>query len=129
MRLWFSLIVVVALSGTACFSTSTPATGDPYYDLRSDDDHTVINATVAAGKLRDRNAVPHLVHNLRHEDPWIRCQSVMALILIRGTADNLGFDFSEPDESKREHAVKRWEQWVQDGAPSAVPTSAPAANP
>lgn len=109
------LLAAATLVGllAGCFSTSAPATNDPYYDLRSDDTPLVIDATRSATRNRDWRAVPHLIQNLRHDDQWVRYMSCQALLVIRNSPDTLGYHFIDP-EDQREAAVKRWETWYDE---------------
>ncbi|MGE3165346.1 MAG: hypothetical protein AB7O52_10615 [Planctomycetota bacterium] len=98
----------------SCFSTGSAKTGDPYYDLRSEDVITVMNATAAVARDRNFGAIPYLITNLRHEDTWVRGFTLQALMEIRGVpSEKLGYEFTG-SELSREAAIARWEEWYRD---------------
>lgn len=97
---------------TGCFSTSSPPAGDPYYDLYSDDPVIRQNAIRIAAQQRDVQSIPHMIHNLRSSEQWVRFMSITGLLRILNSSDSRGFDFLGP-ASDREAAVKRWEQWYE----------------
>ena len=69
----------------------------------------------ALGNLRVKEAVPYLIRYLRNPDPRVRGVANVSLMVT--TAKAMGFKASA-DEARREAAVRKWETWWAENAPT-----------
>ena len=100
-------IVVVTLS--SCSPVVRP-------NLNSADPQARINAIVQAANAGDQQAVPLLVDLLDDDDGAVRFFAVLALEKITGT--RRGYDYAAP-AWRRAVAVRRWRDWLEEGATPA----------
>ena len=108
LRAFFKYIFpgMVVLLASSCSPVVRP-------NLTSADPQARINAAVQAGNAGDREAVPLLVDLLEDDDGAVRFFAVLSLEKITGT--RRGYDYAAP-AWRRAVAVRRWRDWLREGA-------------
>ena len=121
----------VATSGCSWRTDGDPYTGMAYVDLRSPDPVIRMRAANIRGKLRDYNAVPALIENLRDDEKSNRLWAHIALLQIyHGPGHETyprPFGYHWGAEIKdRNMAIRLWEDWWEKtGRQLAADQSAP----
>jgi len=79
--------------------------------LQSEDPLRRIEGAIAAGRAKDRAAVPLLVDRLEDDDVAVRMYSILALTRIEGTS--LGYK-PWAGVADRVHMAQRWRDYLKD---------------
>jgi len=87
--------------------------------IQSADPNERILAIRAAGKAKDKQAVPLLVDRLEDEDEAVRFFAILALDRITGRHERFGYDYAKPAR-ERAKAVEQWRRYVRDGEDSML---------